>query len=443
MSAGYPETGAAPPVSAAADVLLARARAVTPGGVHSPVRAFTAVGGAPFFTRRAAGAFLEDTQGRRLLDFCMAFGPLILGHAHPLVAAETQRALRDGWSFGTAEPYSLALAELIAGRIPWAENIRFVSSGTEAVMSALRLARGATGRSRVLKFAGCYHGHTDAMLIRAGSGLAAAAVPDSAGVTAGVAADTVVAPLDDTAALAGIFATHGAELAAAIIEPLPANFGLLPPRPAFLRELRAQCTRHGVLLIFDEVVSGFRVAFGGYAELSGVVPDLVTYGKILGGGFPVGAFAGSRELMAHVAPAGPVYQAGTLSANPLAMRAGLATLNVLATGEAYRRLDELGAMLEAALREHAILVQRVGSIFWIPGARARADTLRAADDVDAAITADYAALFHALLADGIYLPPGVFEVGFLSTAHEPVHVLRLAEAVIRHCAGRTEGAPVR
>lgn len=418
-----------------ADELFRRARAVTPGGVHSPVRAFSSVGGTPFFTRRAAGAFLEDSEGRQLLDFCMAFGPLILGHAHHAVKAAATGALADGWSYGTAEPYSLELAELIASRVPWAESIRFVNSGTEAVMSALRLARGATGRSRVLKFAGCYHGHVDSMLIRAGSGLAGAAVPDSAGVTAGVAADTVVAPLDDAEALARVFEANGAELACAIIEPLPANHGLLPQRQAFLRDLRDHCTRTGTLLMFDEVISGFRVAFGGCAELAGIVPDLVTYGKIIGGGFPVGAFAGARGLMAHLAPDGAVYQAGTLSANPLAMRAGLATLLALESGEAYARLETLGRLLEDMLRQRDVHVERVGSIFWVPGVRLQGEAIRRADLVDDALTRGYPALFRALLGEGIYLPPGAFEVGFLSAAHGPEHVGRLAAAVIRHVHG--------
>lgn len=420
---------------ASAAELFRRALAVTPGGVHSPVRALRGVGGKPFFTRRASGAFLEDTDGRRLLDFCMSFGPLILGHAPAVVMAEAERALRDGWSYGTAEPYSLELAELIAAHVPWAESIRFVSSGTEAVMAALRLARGATGRDRILKFAGCYHGHADAVLIRAGSGLAAAAVPDSAGVPAGVAADTLVVPLDDLEALAEVFAAEGDRLAAVILEPLPANHGLLPQRPEFLRELRRLCTLHGTLLVFDEVITGFRLGFGGLAASSHVVPDLVTYGKVIGGGFPVGAFAGSRKLMAQLAPEGPVYQAGTLSANPLAMRAGLATLRELLNGTAYAQLEALGASLEAAVRAAGLHIQRAGSIFWIPGIATRAAPLRTAEQVDAQIAAAYPALFQALLAQGIYLPPSPYEVGFLSTAHTDEQVRELARALVRHRDG--------
>ncbi|CAG0946735.1 glutamate-1-semialdehyde 2,1-aminomutase [Gammaproteobacteria bacterium] len=407
--------------------LFARALAVTPGGVHSPVRSLAAVGGLPFFTRRVGGAWLEDTGGRRLLDFCMAFGPLILGHAPAPVTAAVADALADGWSYGTAEPYSLALAEFIAERLPWAGNIRFVNSGTEAVMSALRLARGATGRERLLKFAGCYHGHADAMLIRTGSGLAASGIADSAGVPAGVAADTVVAPLDDADALEACFATHGPRLAAAIIEPLPANHGLLPQQAGFLRRLRELCTQHGVLLIFDEVISGFRVGFGGMAAATGITPDLVTWGKIIGGGFPVGAVAGSRELMAGFAPLGRVYQAGTLSANPLAMRAGLAALQVLDAGEVYRQLEALGERLESGVRALGLHVARVGSIFWIPGGLARPGVIRSPAQIAPGLTDRYAALFRQLLQAGVYLPPSPLEVGFLSTAHDVADVDRLVE----------------
>ncbi len=410
-----------------AAALFRRACAVTPGGVHSPVRAFHAVGGQPFFTRHAAGARLTTTDGRELVDFCMAFGPLPLGHAHPAVAEAARTALADGWSYGTAEPWSLELAEFIAGRLPWAESIRFVNSGTEAVMTALRLARGITGRTTLLKFDGCYHGHSDAMLVRAGSGLAG--VAGSAGVPPAVAADTVVVPLDDAAALAAAFDRHGAGLAAAIIEPLPANFGLLPQRREFLAELRDLCTRHGALLVFDEVISGFRLAFGGFTEVTGLVPDLVTWGKVIGGGFPVGACAGPRDLMQYLAPPGPVYQAGTLSANPLAMRAGLATLRLLEDGSAYRQLDALGSRLEQGVRAAGYHVQRAGSLFWIPGAAPQPGTLRSAAQVDARLITDFPALFHRLLDAGIYLPPGPHEVGFLSLAHTAADVDRLLAAL--------------
>jgi glutamate-1-semialdehyde 2,1-aminomutase len=377
----------------------------------------------------------------------MAFGPLILGHADPGVRAAAQGALTRGWSLGTAEPYSLELAELITGRIPWVQSIRFVNSGTEAVMSALRVARAATGRSRILKFEGCYHGHADSMLLRAGSGLAEAPVPDSAGLAPEVVHETLVAPLDDTDALEALFTRHGNEIAVAIIEPLPANYGLLPQRPQFLQKLAAITRAHGALLIFDEVISGFRLGFQGYAGLSGIHPDLVTYGKVIGGGFPVGAYGGRRELMELVAPAGPVYQAGTLSANPLAMCAGLATLQRLADGRVYQQLEALGAYLERALgtlgasaagaRSPALAIQRAGSIFWLVASRAGspATPIRTLHGLPADAAASFAPLFHALLERGIYLAPSAFEVGFLSAAHTHEHIDQLVEGLRAATAG--------
>ena len=420
--------------SGGSEELFARARRVSPGGVHSPVRAFRGVGGTPRFMLGGAGARLRGVDGRDYLDFCMAFGPLILGHADPEVRAAAEAALARGWSLGTAEPYSLALAEFITARVPWAESIRFVNSGTEAVMSALRVARAATGRAHILKFAGCYHGHADSMLLRAGSGLAEAPLPDSAGLAPDVVDYTRVAALDDESALEQLFARHGAQLAAVIIEPLPANHGLLPQRLAFLHKLATLARAHGALLIFDEVISGFRLTFQGYAGLCGIRPDLVTYGKVIGGGFPVGAYAGRRELMELVAPLGPVYQAGTLSANPLAMCAGLATLQRLADGSVYAQLEILGQQLEHALAGLPNLsVQRVGSIFWLVGSRIRrpATPIRAPHSLPADAGEFFAPLFHALLDEGIYLAPSAFEVGFLSAAHSAQHVEQLAEALRR------------
>ncbi|MGA2023284.1 MAG: glutamate-1-semialdehyde 2,1-aminomutase [Steroidobacteraceae bacterium] len=418
--------------SARSEQLFARALRVSPGGVHSPVRAFRGVGGTPRFMTGGAGALLRDVDGRDYVDYCMAFGPLILGHADPQIRAAAEAALARGWSLGTAEPYSLELAELITGRIPWVQSIRFVNSGTEAVMSALRVARGATGRSKILKFEGCYHGHSDSMLLRSGSGLAEAPLPDSAGLAPEVVQETLVAPLDDIAALETLFAHRGSQLAAAIIEPLPANYGLLPQRPEFLRALSRLARAHGALLIFDEVISGFRVGFQGYAGLSGIEPDLVTYGKVIGGGFPVGAYGGRRELMELVAPSGPVYQAGTLSANPLAMCAGLATLRRLQDGSTYQRLESLGARLERALAPIASLsVQRVGSIFWLCiSHQGRPLTpMRTPQSFPADAKASFVAPFHTLLERGIYLAPSAFEVGFLSTAHTESQVDALAEAL--------------
>jgi glutamate-1-semialdehyde 2,1-aminomutase len=376
------------------------------------------------FIQSASASRLTDVDGQQYVDFCMAFGPLILGHTHPAVLAAVNAAASRGWSYGAAESGSLELAELITGRLPWVERLRFVNSGTEAVMSALRLARAATGRAVILKFEGCYHGHVDSMLIRAGSGLAGlgadgTGTADSAGVTPGVAGDTVVLPLDDIPALEALFAARGTDLAAAIIEPLPANHGLLPQRQEFLDALAWQCQQHGALLIFDEVITGFRTAFGGMAEITGIRPDLVTYGKIIGGGFPVGAYGGRRDILELVAPLGPVYQAGTLSANPVAMAAGLATLRQLEDGTAYLALDDNGKLLDDLLRDVAGLrVQRVGSLFWLVlDAASSPGPIRTPAGLTARSVARFAPYFHTLLAGGFYLPPSPYEVGFLSTAH--------------------------
>ena len=418
--------------------LYARALKVAPGGVHSPVRAFRSVGGTPVFMSGGRGARLRDVDGREYLDFCMAFGPLILGHRDEAVRSAVEEALARGWSLGTAEPYSLELAEYITARIPWVQSLRFVNSGTEAVMSALRVARAATKRSKILKFEGCYHGHVDAMLLRAGSGLADAPLPDSAGLGALAASETVVAPLDDERALEAIFEAHGEQLACAIIEPLPANFGLLPQRCEFLHALAKLTKKHGALLIFDEVISGFRVGFQGYAASVGIAPDLVTYGKIIGGGFPVGAYGGRRELMELVAPIGPVYQAGTLSANPVAMCAGLAMLRALSDGSVYTQLEARGAQLEELLRGVPdLVVQRVGSIFWIclTGSEEAADSLpRSPRQFPQGCAQRYASIYHPLLARGVYLAPSGFEVGFISAAHTSADIAELADAISVVCS---------
>jgi len=415
--------------------LFERSKLVSPGGVHSPVRAFKGVGGSPRFMTGGQGAFITDVDGRNLVDYCMAFGPLILGHGNALVRDAAVDAIGRGWSLGTCEPYSLELAEFITRRIPWVQSVRFVNSGTEAVMSALRVARGATGRDKILKFDGCYHGHTDSMLIKSGSGLAEATQPDSAGLDHATLSSTVVAPLDDEAALEAVFARHGKDIAAAIIEPVPANYGLLPQRREYLQRLADLCRQHGALLIFDEVISGFRVGFQGAAGLYGFEPDLVTYGKVIGGGFPVGAYGGKREYMELVAPAGPVYQAGTLSANPVAMCAGLATLRQLADGSLYTRLETLGARLDAAFAtQKKIQLQRIGSLFWFylaqPGA-----ALRSLGDMKSRPAAPFGPVFHQLLDGGIYLAPSAFEVGFLSAAHSPAQVDALAQAMLAATAG--------
>lgn len=415
------------------DELFDRARRVIPGGVHSPVRSWQGIGGDPLFMKSADGSRLLDVDGNAYVDYCLAFGPLILGHRHGAVLEAVVDAANDGWSYGTADVRSLELAELITDRIDWVDQVRFVNSGTEAVMSALRLARAATGRDKILKFDGCYHGHADAMLIGAGSGLAGAALSDSAGIPVDVARDTVVAPLDDIEFIDRIFDSHGADLAAVIIEPLPANYGLLPQKPAFLERIARQCELHGTLLIFDEVITGFRLSFGGFAEVSGIHPDIVTWGKVIGGGFPVGAVAARRELMEEFAPAGPVYQAGTLSANPVSMAAGLATLKLLIDGDVYRQLEALGQRLEASVRDSdGVRLQRLGSLFWIVATNADStETIRTKEGIPGDAREGYSRLFRRALGRGIYLPPSAFETGFLSAAHAPGDIDRLAELLSR------------
>ncbi len=418
-----------------------RAERVMPGGVSSPVRAFRAVGGAPPVIASARGAELCDTRGHRYLDLVGSWGPLILGHAHPAVLEAVARAARDGLSFGATCAREIELAERVLARYPGFERVRFVSTGTEAVMSAIRLARGATGRARILKFDGCYHGHSDGLLVKGGSGLATFGQPDSAGVPPEVAALTEVLPLDDEAALEELFARRGSELAAALIEPLPANSGLLVQRRDFLVKLRELTRRHGALLIFDEVISGFRVAPGGMTELTGITPDLVTLGKILGGGMPAAAYLGRAALMEQLAPNGPVYQAGTLSGNPVAMAAGIATLGALAETGTYERLERLGAEFERELvrvlqraHEPAVVV-RVGSILWL--ALQRGPAPRAWSQVDKGAAPRYAALHRELLARGVWLAPSAFEVAFLSLAHTSAHVATLVQALEQALAAKS------
>lgn len=418
--------------------LFERAKKVAPGGVHSPVRGFRGVGGTPRFIASAQGSTLTDVDGNHYVDFCMSWGPLLFGHQDPDVAEAVKSALSRGWSYGAAEPYSLELAELMTSRIPWVEKVRFVNSGTEAVMSALRVARAATGRHKVIKFDGCYHGHLDQLLVRAGSGLAEMASPDSAGVPRHVAADTRVVPLNDLGALRLALDQHGAEVAAVIIEPLPANNGLLLQTESFLRELASLTRKAGALLILDEVISGFRVAFGGMAEKLDLRPDLVCYGKIIGGGFPVGAYGGKAEWMDLVAPAGPVYQAGTLSGNPVAMAAGLAMLKKLIRENPYARLEErtarLAARIEEALAARASFPSRVqsfSSIFWgvMGEVKAEDGIVRSLPDIPPGQKERFAKLFHHLLDQGIYLAPSGFEVSFVSTAHTDADLDRVIAAI--------------
>lgn len=417
--------------------LFQRSLSLVPGGVHSPVRAFRGVGGVPRFIQASSGAELIDVDGNKYIDFCMSWGPLLFGHRDPEVLESVQSALGRGWSYGTAEPYSLELAELITQNIPWAQKIRFVNSGTEAVMAALRVARAATGRSKILKFDGCYHGHADSMLVRAGSGLAEMASPDSAGVSANVASETLVAPLDNLEQLEKIFALHGKEIAAVIIEPVPANNGLLLQKNEFLHQVAKLARAQGSLVIFDEVITGFRVAFGGMAEHTGIQPDLVTYGKIIGGGFPVGAYGGRSDLMDWVAPQGPVYQAGTLSANPVAMTAGIAMLKKLKRENPYQHLAQQTENLAVQLEKVAhgldipAKVQRFSSLFWMVLGEIQTPDgyVRNHVNTPSQHKARYAQAFHSLLEKGIYLAPSAFEVSFLSTAHQQSHLDEFVEAV--------------
>jgi|ERR1051325_6755122 glutamate-1-semialdehyde 2,1-aminomutase len=415
-----------------------RATGITPGGVHSPVRAFKGVGGTPIFFRSAQGATMTSVDGREYIDFCQSFGPLILGHRDPDVAEAVREAIDTAWSFGACEPYSLELAEWITARLPWVEMLRFVSSGTEAVMSALRVARAATSRNRILKFEGCYHGHSDSLLVKAGSGLAGEAASSSAGVSQQVASDTLVAPLDDENAVLELFNRYGKEIAAVILEPLPANYGLLIQRREFIDEVIKLAHANGALVIFDEVISGFRVALGGMAEVLGIRPDLVTYGKVIGGGFPVAAYGGRKDLMELVAPVGPVYQAGTLSANPVGMRAGLATLQKVERLNAYALLEErtarFGKQLNAKLKEHRLPFQvtRTASIFWLHSATAQ--PIRRIEQIPSHNADAFAKVFHAALARGVYLSPSGYEVNFISLAHSD-ELLERASAAILEAAG--------
>ena len=390
------------------------------------MRAWNAVSaGEPFFARRGEGAYIEDTEGRRYVDWVMSWGPLVFGHADPEIVEAVQEAAADGTTFGTPTEREVDLAEEIVDAVPSVEKVRLVSSGTEAAMSAIRLARGATHRDRILKFAGCYHGHADALLAEAGSGLATLGLPSSPGVPRGAAGDTIVTAYNDVDAAAAAVERYGEGLAAVIVEPIAGNMGVVPPAPGFLEALRALCDASGALLVFDEVITGFRVARGGAQELYGITPDLTVLGKIAGGGLPLAAFGGRADVMDELAPAGPVYQAGTLSGNPLATAAALVALRRLRDPEVYRRLEETGAALEAGLSVPGVTVQRVGGMLtafmqdgpvWNFASAQGADTER------------YGELFRHLLERGVYVAPSQFEAMFVSTAHGPAEVGRTVDA---------------
>ncbi len=402
--------------------LFAQARKVTPGGVHSPVRAFRAVGGTPVFMASAKGAYLKDADGKNYVDYVGSWGPAILGHAHPAVTRAVQKAAARGLSFGTPHEGEVELSRLICRMVPSVEKVRFCNSGTEATMSCLRLARGFTQRNGIVKFAGCYHGHSDALLVAAGSGALTLGRPDSAGVTPGAVQDTHVLPFNDPGAAEELFSKKGEEIAAVLLEPIPANAGLILPVPGFLEKLRELTRKHGSLLIFDEVMTGFRLAPGGAQQVLGIRPDLSAFGKVIGGGLPVGAFGGRAEIMDHLAPDGPVYQAGTLSGNPMAMAAGLAQLTILAKGKVYRELERIGAAVETMFREELGAAGwedpwvRIGSMFCL-FCRPDGGPIRKLEDAQKVDRQRYARLFHGLLEHGVYFPPSQFESCFLSSAH--------------------------
>jgi len=399
--------------------LFAKAKDLFPGGVNSPVRAFKGVGGTPRFIARARGAHLYDVDGNDYVDYVLSWGPMIVGHCHPEVMRAVQDAMKDGSSYGAPCPREIQLAELVRERMPWVQKMRFCSSGTEATTAAIRVARGFTGRDDILKFDGCYHGAGDALLVKAGSGVETLGLPDSPGVPADLAKHTLTLPYNDLAAVQQLFEKKGKDLAAVIVEPVVGNMGVLVPRPGYLQGLLEVCSKHGALLIIDEVMTGFRVGAGGACGLYGLQPDLVTFGKVIGAGLPVGAFGGRADVMDRVAPAGPIYQAGTLSGNPMAMAAGHASLKLM-TPAAYDRLEAQSAKvaegLVAAAAEAKVPVQvnRVGSmltVFFSAKPVFDAASARACD------TRRFGAFHHALLENGVYFPPSQFEAAFLSTAH--------------------------
>ena len=408
---------------------FAEAKRYIPGGVNSPVRAFRGVGGEPFFVERAKGSHIWDVDGNELIDYVGTWGPAILGHTPEVVLSAIRETAAHGVSFGIPNPLEVEMARLICDWVPSIQKVRMVNSGTEATMSALRLARGFTGRDKIIKFEGCYHGHVDSLLVRAGSGALTHGEPDSAGVPRAFADLTITLPFNDPEALRAIFSREGREIAAVILEPIPANAGLYFPQPGFLEELRRLCTEHGTLLIFDEVMTGFRVARGGAQELYCITPDITALGKVIGGGLPVGAFGGRADIMDRLSPDGPVYQAGTLSGNPLAMAAGLAQLRELERVNGWARLEQLGATLEEAVRstlniqKREMTFHRVGSMFCL--FFTHGPVLRL-DDAQRSDRAAFGRYFHACLDKGVYFAPSQFETGFISLAHTEADIAQTA-----------------
>jgi len=421
--------------------LFVRAQKLMPGGVNSPVRAFKSVGGEPFFAKRAEGAYLIDVDGNRYVDYIGSWGPMIAGHAHPQVLAAVERVMRDGLSFGVPNALEVTMAETITRLVPSCEMVRMVNSGTEATLSAIRLARGATGRTRIVKFEGCYHGHGDSFLVKAGSGALTLGVPDSPGVPKALADLTLTLPYNDFDAATALFDDVGGDIACVIVEPIVGNANCILPRDGYLQHLRDLCTKHGALLIFDEVMTGFRVALGGAQQRYGVTPDLSTFGKIIGGGMPVGAYGGRADLLNQIAPAGPIYQAGTLSGNPVAMAAGLATLALIQAPGFYdaleRRTNQLCDGLEDAAREAGVAVttNRSCAMFGLFFTDKKVETFA---DATACDVAAFRRFFHGMLTRGVYLAPSAYEAGFLSSAHGDIeisHTLEAAREAFREARG--------
>jgi len=411
--------------------LFERAQKLIPGGVNSPVRAFKAVGGTPLFIQRGRGSKIYDIDGNGFIDYVLSWGPLIAGHAHPKVVEAIRRAAGRGTSFGAPNPLEVEMAERVLKAFPFMEKVRFVNSGTEATMSALRLARAYTKRNKIIKFDGCYHGHADSLLVKAGSGATTLGIPDSPGIPPDLARDTISLPFHNLKTLEKCLEQEGNQVACVIVEPVPGNMGVIPPQDGYLAGLRELTKPFGVVLIFDEVMSGFRVAYGGAQERYGIRPDLSCLGKIIGGGLPVGAYGGKREIMDLIAPVGPVYQAGTLSGNPLAMAAGLATLKLIEDPAVYERLEQKGAQLEAGLLEAArragipVQINRVGSEMTLFFSRARVNDYASSSQAD---TGAFGKFFTAMLQRGIYLPPSQFEAFFLSTAHTSADIEKTISA---------------
>ena len=427
--------------SAGSDLLYERASRVLVGGVNSPVRAFKSVGGSPVFVERMEGPYVYDTDGNEYVDLVGSWGPAIVGHAHPEVVAAVQEAAARGLSFGACHSAEAELAEIVVGAFPGMELLRFVNSGTEATMSAIRLARGATGRSRVLKFIGCYHGHVDGLLVAAGSGAATFGVPDSAGVPDSYAKETMLVPYNDLAAVERIMDDAGSEVAAILVEPVAGNMGYVEPVAGFLDGLRSLCDRHGSLLVFDEVMTGFRVAWGGYQNLCGAQPDLTCLGKVVGGGMPVAAYGGSKALMEQVSPLGPVYQAGTLSGNPLGMAAGIATLRLCGVDGFYESLQEKASILTAGLQHAAAtagVAVQTGSIGGMLGMAFTEQPVRNFVDAERCDHDLFARFFHAMLDRGVWLPPSGYEAMFISAAHDEQAIERVVLAARESLAYGTQ-----